>query len=93
VSCRQFGDGREVVVIVFGDKQGVINEPHRRTESRMECRAGKDRRIGSSQELDELATRGPKGGKKLGEVPRVVIRLVSLSVRQICRNKLGLTCK
>jgi len=93
VSRRQFGDGREVVVIMFGDKEGVINEPHRRTESRMECSAGKDRRIGSSQELHELATRGPKGCKKLGEMARVVIRLVSPSVRRIGRKKLGLTCE
>jgi len=78
---------------MFGDKEGVINEPHRRAESRMESSAGKDRRIGSSQELDELATRGPKGCQKLGEMARVVIRLVSPSVRQIGRSKLGLTCE
>ena len=79
------------MVIVLSDEQSVIDEPHRRSESRVESRARKECRISVTQQLDKLVTRGPKAGKKLGEVPRVVIRVVSLSVRQIRCSELGLT--
>jgi hypothetical protein len=92
-SNHQLRDAREMMIIVFGHEQSEVNQPHRRAKPRMESGTRKDRIIRSSQELHELGPCGAKGRKEIRQLASVVVRLVSPTIRQVGRHKLGIAYK
>jgi hypothetical protein len=82
-----------MMVIVVGDKDGQVDEPHRRPQARMKRRPLEDCRIRLSKERYELTAQIAKLREEIVQTTPIVIGFVSATVGQVGRLQLGLPCK
>lgn len=81
------------MIIMVGDKDGQIDQPHGRPQPRMERCPLKDFGIRREKKLYEVTAKIAKLREEIVQSTRIVIGLVSTTVRQVGYLQLGFTRK